>query len=189
MKFKYLFLAFIIIAVTSCKKEATVTIPPSIFSFDFEGTHHAFNIGQLTLQVIDTGASKGKYLTLYTGNTSLPQVLFTIADRTNNYGANCFSSGPYPALGSNAACHDSIMSNFCVGFFMQYTDTGVGKVGLYATNDSTSSLTLISCNNGVNGLPSTVNATFSCVLTDTTGFISPKHITNGVLSNIIYSKN
>ena len=189
MKLKYLLLSFIIMAFAGCKKETPATVQPGIFSFDFEGAHHSFNVDSLKLQVVDTGANKGKYLSIYTGNNSLPQVLLTITDRTNNYAANCFSPGPYASLAANAVCHDSIQSGFCVGFFMQYTDTGVGKVGLFAANDSVSVLTLTSCTNGVNGAPSTVNGTFSCVLTDSTGFISPKHVTNGVLSNIRYTKN
>ncbi len=189
MKLGYLFIAFTMFCFASCKKDNTPKAQPAIFSFDFEGVHHSYTLSQLQLQVIDTGAAKGKYLTLSNGNSALPKVQFTISDRTNNYGATCFSTGPYSALSSNALCNDSIQSNFCVGFFMQYIDTGVGKVGLYAISDSVSSLTLASCANGVNGSATVINGTFSCVLTDSTGFISPKHVTNGVLSNIGYVKN
>jgi hypothetical protein len=189
MKLKTLVILAVISGFASCKKDTAPVTQPSVFSFDFEGTHHSFALGQLQLQVIDTGASKGKYLSINTGNSAFPQVQFSLADRSNNYNANCFSTGPYPSLAGNAVCHDSVVSGFCVGFFMQYVDTGIGKVGLYAANDSVSLLTLITCSNGVNGAPTTINGTFSCVLTDSTGFISPKHVTNGQLSNITYLHN
>ena len=189
MKLRYLLIALTVFFFSSCKKDNTPQAQPDIFSFDFEGAHHSYTLSQLQLQVIDTGALKGKYLTLSNGNSSLPKVQFTISDRTNNYGATCFSTGPYSALSSNTVCNDSVTSNFCIGFFMQYTDTGVGKVGLFARNDSTSLLNLASCVNGVNGSASVISGTFSCVLTDSTGFISPKHVTNGILSNVGYVKN
>ena len=187
MKIKFLLAVLIILTIASCKKDSTTTTHAAVFSFDIDGQHRSFNMGQLQLQVIDTGAAKGKYLSLNTGNGALPQVQFNITDRSQGYSTSCFSPGPYTAFTSNPLCNDSIATNFCVGFYMQYTDTGVGRVALYATNDSVSLLTLTSCANGLNGKPDTLNATFSCVLTDSTGFISPKHITNGQLSYITYT--
>lgn len=186
MKLKYLFAALTILLIASCKKDTAPATQPSVFSFDIEGVHHAFTLNQLPLQVIDTGAAKGKYLSFNTGTGAFPQVQLTLADRSNNYTTNCFSTGPYPSLAANSICHDSIPSNFCVGFFMQYVDTGVGKVGLWAVNDSTSLFTLTSCNGAGNGSKVIINASFNCVLTDSTGFISPKHITNGLFSNVDY---
>ena len=186
MKVTYLFTCLFILSIASCKKDSTPAAQPAVFSFDFEGVHHSFSLQQLQLQVIDTGSAKGRYLSFNTGNSALPQVQFTIIDRSAGfYSANCFSTGPYPSLAGNIACHDSIPSNFCVGFFMQYVDTALGRVGLYARNDSVSILNLTSCTGG-GSAPAIINATFNCVLTDSTGFISPKLVTNGQLSNITY---
>ena len=187
MKTAHLLLLFALVFFAACKKDTSTTTPPATFSFDFEGNHHSFNLNQLQLQVIDTGAAKGKYLSFNTGTSAFPQVQFSIADRSTDYTSPCFSSGAYPSLAGNTLCHDSIGSNFCVGFFMQYTDTGVGRVGLWAIPDSVSVLTLASCSGGSTAGTDVINATFSCILTDSTGFVSPKHVTNGVLSNVRYS--
>lgn len=187
MKTTYLFAAILILILAGCKKDTSTTTHPAVFSFDFNGQHHSYNLDTLQLQVIYTGANKGKYLTFYSGNAALPQVVFTLSDRSAGYSSNCFSTGPYPGLASNPLCHDSVPSNFCVGFFMQYTDTGVGTLGLYSAIDSTSSLMLSSCSGVSNGNTAVINATFNCTLTDSSGFISPKQVTNGMLSYIIYT--
>ena len=176
-----------LLLLAACKKDTSTTTPPATISFDFEGSHHSFTLNQLQLQTVDTGAAKGKFLSINTGTTAFPQVQFVITDRSTDYTSPCFSTGTYPSLAGNTACHDSIGSNFCVGFFMQYTDTGVGVVGLWAVPDSTSLLTLASCSGGTSTGTDVINGTFSAVLTDSTGFITPKHVTNGVLSNVRYT--
>ena len=186
MRITYLLVAFIFLGLAGCKKDTSQATPPAIFSFDFNGQHRSFNMTQLTLQIIDTGAAKGKYLSFKTDAGSLPRVQFTLADRSPDYNAECFSVGPYPSIVANSLCNGNSHSAFCVGFYMQYIDTGIGQVGLYAVNDSLSYLTLASCTGGLNGKPSTLNATFNCILTDSTGFISPKQVTNGQLSNLSY---
>jgi hypothetical protein len=187
MKITSLFAVLLLLVIGSCKKDTSSPAQAAVFAFDFNGQHHSFNLDTLQLQVIDTGLTKGKYLTFYPGNASLPKVIFTLTDRSPGYSTNCFSTGPYPGLAANPLCHDSVPSNFCVGFYMQYTDTGIGSVGLYSATDSTSSLILTSCSGGTNGNPAVINATFHCTLTDSTGFISSKQVTNGTLSYVNYT--
>ncbi len=183
---RYLLAALLMISIAACKKDPSQTTPTAVFSFDISGQHRTFNMSQITLQVIDTGAAKGKYLSFNNGSGTLPKVQFTLADRSPDYQSDCFSVGPYPSLAANSLCNGNSPSDFCVGFYMQYIDTGVGQLGLFAVNDSTSSFTLTSCTGGTNGKPGTMNGTFSCLLTDSTGFISPKQVTNGQLSYITF---
>jgi hypothetical protein len=133
---------------------------------------------------IDSSPAKQKVLNIITGDTALPQVRFSITDRTFAYNTNYFVTGTYPPLIADTACADTGRISYCLGFSMVYTDTGAGQVGTFAANDSVSLLTVVSNS----GSPATLNATFNCLLIDSNHFAGSKQVTNGKLSNVTYTR-
>ena len=183
MKIKLLFAIVIVLALAACKKDAAKVAQP-VLEFDINGTHHSFVMDTAKLQIVDTGSAAGKFLVLFTGYGALPQVRLIITDRTFDRNAPCFPTGFYPNLAYSSACNDTIPNNFCLGFSMQYVDTGFGHIATLDVNDSTSALNLVSCA----GTPSLINGTFNCTLIDPNGVAAPRTVTNGKLSNMIYTR-
>jgi hypothetical protein len=170
--------------LASCKKDnSSSATGPATIEFDIDGVHHTFNLPILNRNETDTGLLQGKSLDMVTDSWILPQVWFKVIDKSYAYKDKCFLTGNYPAVAGNPFCQDTIPAHLCLGFFMQYADTGgVGLFGTFSLNDSLSSLNVTSCT--AKDSIHVLNGIFSCTLIDSTGRHNPKQVSNGKLTNI-----